>query len=45
MTVCGCGWGGDGDVTSWDGCCWGASYGSLCDGNVWGESGCIRSIV
>ena len=26
----------------------GASYGSLCDGNMWGESGCvgcIRSIV
>ena len=36
------------DVKSWDGCCWGASYGSLCDGNMWGESGrvgCIRSRV
>ena len=36
-------------MKSWDGCCWGAaSCGSLCDGNMWGESGrvgCIRSRV
>ena len=35
VAVCGCG------------CCWGegVTYGSLCDGNMWGESGrlcCIR---
>ena len=43
--VCGCG-----DVRSWVGCCCGggATYGSLCDENMWGESGrvgCIRSRV
>ena len=40
---------GDGEVKSWDGWCWGgASYGCLCDGSRWGESGrvgCIRSRV
>ena len=46
VTVCGCGWGWWWDVRSWGGCCWLESYGSLCDGNMWGESGrvgCIRS--
>ena len=42
--VCGCG-----DVRSWVGAVGGgATYGSLCDGNMWGESGrvsCIRSRV
>ena len=35
------GWMGGGvmDLKSWDGCCWEASYGSLGDGNMWGESG------
>ena len=45
VTVCGC---GCGDVKSWDGCCCGASYGCLCNGTMWGESGrvgCIRSRV
>ena len=40
--------GADVDVKSWDGCCWGALYGRLCDGNMWGESGrvgCIWSRV
>ena len=51
VAVCGCGWwggGSDGEVKSWDGWCWGASDGCLCDGNMWGESGrvgCIRSRV
>ena len=37
-----------GNVRSWGGCCLGATYGSLCYGNMWGESGrvgCIRSRV
>ena len=41
--VCGCG-----DVRSWGGGGVLATYGSLCDGNMWGESGrvgCIRSRV
>ena len=41
--VCGCG-----DVRGWGGCCWVATYGSLCDGDMWRESGrvgCIRSRV
>ena len=36
------------DVRSWGGCCLWATYGSLCDGNMWGEYGrvgCIRSRV
>ena len=40
--------GGCGDVRSWVGAVGGATYGSLCDGNMWGESGrvgCIRSRV
>ena len=34
------------DVRSWGGCCWGggATYGSLCDGNMWGESGGVGYI-
>ena len=43
VTVCGCGWG---EVKSWDGWCWGgASYGYLCDGNMWGESGGVGCII
>ena len=45
VTLYGC---GGGEVMSWDGWCWGASYGSLCDGDMWRESGrvgCIRSRV
>ena len=41
--VCGCG-----DVRGWRGCCGVVTYGSLCDGDMWGESGrvgCIRSRV
>ena len=37
-------WGGGGYVKSWDGCCSVASYGSLCDGNMWGESGRVGYI-
>ena len=43
VVVCGCG-----DVRSWVGAVGVATYGSLCDGDVWGESGrvgCIRSRV
>ena len=44
-----CGWGGVvGDVDVLGLVLLGASYGSLCDGNMWGESGrvgCIRSSV
>ena len=39
---------GGGLMKTWDGWCLGASYGCLCDGNMWGESGrvgCIRSRV
>ena len=31
-------------MKSWVGCCWGASCGSLCDGNMWGESGRVGCI-
>ena len=37
-------WAGRGEVKSWDGWCWGASYGCLCDGNMWRESGRIGFI-
>ena len=40
---CGCGCMGGGELKSWDGWCWGASYGCLCDGNMWGESGHVGS--
>ena len=32
-------------LKSWDGWCWGSSYGCLCDGNMWGESGRVGCIL
>ena len=43
VTVCGCGWGGE--ELGW--VVLAVSYGCVCDGNIWGESGragCIRSV-
>ena len=51
VTLCECAWGGvvvGKSRAGVDGVGGGASYGCLCDGNMWGESGrvgCIRSRV